>query len=390
MDDGGDMIGELDLDRFTDDLATLVGYQTVVCRNDGEFARARDWIRQYLAGTDAEFVDFDVDGLTSTIIRPASSAKPTLIGDAHLEVVPGAEPMFALRRDGTRLYGRGAADMKTALLMLLRVMRDLLTSDDHYDLWLVITEDEEVGSQRGARCVVEHLVDRDLLPPVAFVPDGGHDFSYVEREKGIAVIRAVACGDGGHASRPWLAANPIDTMAAFARACSQVFPDPRDERDWRPTFVPTAITAGGASNQIPTECRAVFDLRYTENFTPTDIRARVNDIADTHGVAVQFSKLDAAARYPSDAPIARDYLDLLEDVSGRCPPILHSAGASNGRFYAAHGSHVLMTNARAGGAHSRLEWVDESSLPAYYELVHRTVRLVANRVRSGAPIGATS
>lgn len=377
---------ELDLDRFIDDLRTLVGYRTIVEQNPEAFSRAREWIRQYLADVDAEFVDFDVDGMTSTIIRPRGSTRPTMIGDAHLEVVPAADQLFEVERDGDRLYGRGTADMKTALLMLLRVMADLLASDDHRDLWLVITEDEEIGSQRGAACVVDYLAERDLLPPVAFVPDGGHDFAYVEREKGIATIRAVARGDGGHASRPWLVTNPVETVLAFAGNCKEAFPDPRDEADWRSTVVPTRISAGGATNQIPTECRAVFDVRFTGEHTPADLRTRIDEIADRHGIAVQYSKLDVAANYPSDAPIAREYLTMLTEVTGREPSILHSAGASNGRFYAARGVHVLMTNARAGGAHGRREWVDTSSLPTYHEVVHRTVALVADRVRDGAPI----
>lgn len=380
------MHADLDLDRFVDDLRTLVGMPTVVSSNPGAFARARQWIWQYLADTDAEFVDFDVDGLTSTIIRPRGSARPSIIGDAHLEVVPAADQMFELRREGDRLYGRGAADMKTALLMLLCVLRDLLTSDDHHDLWLVITEDEEIGSQRGTACIVDYLSARDLLAPVAFVPDGGHDFAYVEAEKGIATIRVVARGDGGHASRPWLATNPIETMQAFARDCRRAFPGPTDEADTRASFVPTSVSAGDATNQIPTECRAVFDVRFSGDQTPADIRALVDDVADDHGVAVRYSKLDVAADYPPDAPVAREYIRMLTDVVGREPEILRSAGASNGRFYAAHGVQVLMTNARAGGAHSRREWVDASSLPTYHEVVHRTVRLVADRVRSGEPI----
>lgn len=379
---------DLDLATFVDDLRTLVRYRTVVCRNPEAFTHARDWIRQYLAGTDAEFLDFDVEGMTSTIIRPHGSTRPTMIGDAHLEVVPAADQMFELTREDDRLYGRGVADMKTALLMLLRVLRDLLTSDDHRDLWLVITEDEEVGSQRGAACIVDYLAERDLLPPVAFVPDGGHDFAYVEREKGIAAIRAVACGDTAHASRPWLAANPIEAMMAFARDCKQAYPDPADEADWRSTFVPTRISADGPTNQIPAECRAVFDMRFTGDDTPAAFRARIDEIADERGVAVRYSKLHAAAYYPRDAPIARDYLQMLAQTTSREPKILHSAGASNGRFYAAQGVHVLMTNASAGGGHSRREWVDASSLPTYHEVVHRTIALVADRVRSGAPIHA--
>lgn len=377
---------DLDLDRFVDDLSTLIGIRTAVGGDPDEFGRARDWIRQYLADTDAEFLQFDVDGRTSTIIRPRGSVRPTMVADTHLEVVWAADQLFTARRDGDRLYGRGAADMKTALLVVLHVLRQVLHSDDHRDLWVVVTEDEEEGSQRGAAVVVEHLARHDCIPPVAFVPDGGHDFAYVEREKGSAILRVTATGDGGHASRPWLSTNPITAVLHFADALARSYPDPRGEDDWRPSAVPTLIEGGHTSNQLPTTCRATFDLRYTEQDTVDAVRRRVEDLADRHGVTAQFPKLDAAATYPADAPIARAYRDLIREITGRRPRIVHSAGASNGRFYAAHGTHVLMTNATAGGAHSRSEWVDVTSIPAYHELVLRTVDLVADRVRAGAPV----
>lgn len=91
-----------------------------------------------------------------------------------------------------------------------------------------------------------------------------------------------------------------------------------------------------------------------------------------------------ATYYPRDARVAVAYLDILRKVIDREPVIEHSAGASNGRFYAAHGTHVLMTGPRCGGAHSRTEWVDTSSLPAYHDLVHRTVELVSDRARSAS------
>jgi acetylornithine deacetylase/succinyl-diaminopimelate desuccinylase-like protein len=378
----------LDLDAFVDDLRTFVGFRTIVCSNPGEFARADEWIHHFFAGTDADISEFDCDELTSSLIRPAGSRRPAMVGDGHIEVVHAAEPMFSLAREGSRLYGRGTADMKTQVLVMLYVLRDLLRGDDHHDFWLVLTEDEEVGSPTGLPVVLSHLADRGLVPPVAFVPDGGHDFAYVEKEKGVAQVRARASGTGGHASRPWLVDNPVETMVAFTRDLRRTWPHPSGESDWRTSAVLTQIRAGYATNQVPTECRATLDIRYTEQHTLETIRAQVNEIADHHGVAVAFPKMAHAAHYPRDAPIAQDFIDLVERVVGRPPPIVHAAGASNGRFYASRGTHVLMTNATAGGAHGRREWVDIDTVPLLYELLHRTVRLVSQRVRAGAPLTA--
>ncbi len=87
-----------DTDAFIDDLATLVGFRTEVCRNRGEFERTNRWIREFLAGLPMEYVEFECHGLTSTIIKPADSPRPRMIGDGHIEVVPAADHLFELRR----------------------------------------------------------------------------------------------------------------------------------------------------------------------------------------------------------------------------------------------------------------------------------------------------
>lgn len=374
---------DFDLERFVDHLAEFVGFKTVVCRNPTEFSRAADWVRQFMADTDAEFIELECNGQTTTLIKPRESDSPALLADGHVEVVPAADPMFRLRIEGRRAHGRGAADMKTQVVMLLQVLHDLLTSDDHRDFWVVLTEDEEVGSLGGAAAVIDHLARRDALPGVVFVPDGGHDFAYVEKEKGVAAFGVIASGAGGHASRPWLATNPIEIVMAFARDLTSAFPAPSSEDDWRHSVQVTTIHAGDAGNEIPQQCRAGFDLRFTEAYTTDELRAAVTDIADAHGLAVRFSKVDAAAVYPRDTPIGAAYLQMLADVIGRQPRIVHAAGASNGRLYAQAGDvQVLMTGPTAGGAHSRREWVDLDCLPRYHELVHRTVRLVSDRARA--------
>jgi acetylornithine deacetylase/succinyl-diaminopimelate desuccinylase-like protein len=377
------MIPQLDLDAYVRDLCALVRMRTVVGGDADAFARARGWIREYLAGTGVEHLEFDVDGRTSTILRRRGSSRPSVVADAHLEVVPGGDELFEPTRDGDVLRGRGTADMKAALLVLLTVLRDLVRRDDSCDLWLVITEDEEEGSQRGAAVVVDHLARRGCIPPVALVPDGGYDFGYIACEKGSAIVRVASSGAGGHASRPWLATNPILAMLRFVEAVTAAFPNPDGPDDWRASAVPTMISGGQAANQLPTACRAVLDLRYTTAHTTDAIRDRIEDLADAHAVTVHFPKLDAAASYPADTPAARAYLDILRDVTGREPVVQRSAGASNGRFYAAAGAQVLMTSLRAGGAHSHDEWVDVSSAPMYHALVHRTVAMASQLAAHG-------
>lgn len=365
-----------DLEEFIDDLTSLVGFRTEVCRNPGEFAKAGEWIKQFLDGAPLDFIEFDCHGVASTIIKPPNSLRPRIIGDGHIEVVPAPDHLFALRRADGYLHGRGVADMKTQVLAMLYALRALANSDDHRDFWMVLSEDEEVGSRAGAAVVVDYLVKQDLLPPVVFAPDGGPNFGYVEKEKGIATFTVTATGVAAHASRPYLAENAIDNLYAIARALGERFPAPADEQDWRPSVVMTQVTAGDASNRIPDSATGVFDLRFTEEMTPEEITTAVAKIVTKAGGAVDFAKADPAAYYPKEAPVARRFIELLLQEGEGPPDIIHSAGASNGRIYAAAGDvHVLMSNPRACGAHGEDEWVAIDSLEPYCRLVHATASM---------------
>ncbi|MFQ5349132.1 MAG: M20 family metallopeptidase [Thermoanaerobaculia bacterium] len=366
-----------DRQQFLTDLATFVGFKTVVCQNPDEFRRANSWIRGFFDPAKTELVDFACHGLTSTLIRPRGSARPRILGDGHIEVVPGDDSLFQLREQNGILTGRGVADMKTQCLTMIYVLRRLIDEGDHNDFWLLFSEDEEVGSQYGVALVSEYLAEHDLLPRVVFAPDGGPDFAYVEKEKGIFTFEVTVGGRAAHASRPYLGRNAIARMMELNTALERAFPNPTDESDWWASLSMTSIDAGEASNKIPDRCRAGFDLRLTEKETVAGITARLEEICAGFDAELTVRQADPATYYPKEAPVARDYLEILRRVSGKEPLILHSAGASNGRIYVARDPriHVLMSSPSMGSAHAVGECLDSSSLDAYYQLCYETARM---------------
>ncbi len=365
------------LDEFLSELETFVAFKTVVCENPDEFRRANAWIREFFDPTRTEFIEFDCNGLTSTLIKPRGSERPRMLGDGHIEVVPAEDDLFEMREESGVLYGRGVADMKTQCLMMIWALRRLIEEGEHHDFWLLFSEDEEVGSKHGVAVVVDHLRREGLMPPVVFAPDGGPNFAYVEKEKGICTFEIETNGRAAHASRPYLGDNAIDRMQAIYAALKERFPNPRGESDWINSLSMTSVESGTASNQIPDRCRAGFDLRLTEAFTVDEIVRTIEDVARDHRAELRVVQADPATYYPRDAPVAQRYLDLLRRVSGQEPPILHSAGASNGRLYVAADPavHVLMTSPRMGAAHSETECLEIGSLAAYYELVYESAKL---------------
>lgn len=361
--------------QFLEDLATFIAFPTIVKQNREAFDQAYAWIRAFFDPEKTDFQTFEFSGCRSLLIKPCGSLRPNVLGDGHIEVVPGAEQLFTLVREGDHLRGRGVADMKTQCLMMMTVLRDLIAQDNHNDFWILFTEDEEIGSEHGVAKIVEYLAENDLLPNVVFAPDGGPDFAYVEKEKGLVRFTANVLGVAAHASRPFLGENAIEKGFAFYQALQLQFPNPKQESDWQASIALTKISAGEAFNKIPDQCELGFDMRITENDALGAITQKIRAIATQYEAQVTFHAQDEAAYYPKEADIAQAYIGLLRTVARKEPTILHSNGASNGRFYHSKSIHVLMSNPTVIGSHADDECLLLSSLPAYYDLVRGTIQL---------------
>ncbi len=366
-----------DLQQFLADLRAFIAFKTIVCDHKEEFKKARAWIRAFFDPEKTDFVEMEYGGLTSLLIKPKGSTRPNILGDGHIEVVPCADHLFELVEDGGHLHGRGVADMKTQCLMMMYVLRQLIAEGRPNDFWILFTEDEEVGSDHGVRRVVNYLCDHGMTPRAVFAPDGGPDFAYVEKEKGIMTFVVTTKGRAAHASRPFLGDNAIDKMMGFYEAMQRRFPNPRNEQDWVVSVSMTMITAGSAPNAIPERCEAAFDLRLTEKENVDDLMAEIEEIGRVFDADIDFRETDVATYYPREAPIAQQYIDILRRVSGKEPEILHSNGASNGRLYVAKNPHVhvLMSNPTVVGAHADEECLVTASLEPYYHLVLETALL---------------
>jgi succinyl-diaminopimelate desuccinylase len=370
--------GTFDADRFLADLDTFLRFKTCVEQNEPEFVAARAWIKAFFDPAITAVDTFTFGGFTSLIIRSRDSRRPGLLGDGHIEVVPGRPGLFQLRQEGPLLFGRGVADMKTQCLMMMTVLRELLAAGEPNDFWLVLSEDEEIGSAHGAQQLVKLLGDKGLLPDVVFVPDGGPDFAYVEKEKGMISFDATVRGQAAHGSRPFLGQNAIERMMKLYAAYQKRFPNPRSESEWAPSLVMTRIDAGRAHNQIPDQCHASFDLRFTERESPKMIVATLEEIGRAYEAEFTYREIGVATYYPRERALAHHYIDLLRTVSGKEPSILHSNGASNARFYVMQKPNIqiLMSNPRVVGAHADEECLDARSLPSYYQLVRDTIHLI--------------
>ncbi len=360
--------------NFLEDLKTFISFKTISKQNPEEFKKLFFWIKDFFKNSPVEFREFERNGIRSILIKPKNSEKPKFLGLGHVDVVPADDSLFELKTQEDFLFGRGVSDMKTQDLVMLYVLRETLSENsDGKNFWVALTGDEEVGGFDGAKYIVEVLENEKLLPQIAFVPDGGSNFSFVEKEKGIAFFKAIAKGVSCHGSRPFLGENAISKMLNFISELQKKFPNPTSDKEWGITISPTSISGGIAMNQIPDLCEAKFDCRITEKENSQTFIKDLQKFAENFDMKIEAIATGESFYSPKDSEIAKKFLKIIEEFSKKSPKIDHGFGASDGRFLMGKGISVLMTEHNVMGLHQEDERCEISSIEKLVKIFKKSL-----------------
>lgn len=370
------------LQGAVDLLARLVGFASVVGRPNAPVA---DFVAGYLGrhGIACHRLtgpEGDRDNLFATI-GPAD--RPGYILSAHLDVVPAAEPgwqgdPFVLRREGGRLIGRGACDMKGYVAAVLAMVPELAAMRLAAPIHIALSYDEEAGC-RG----VPHLIARlpDLCAPaqgcIVGEPSG---LRPVLAHKGKAAIRLTAGGRSAHSSRPDLGVNAIHRLlpcltAVADRAADLAAAGARDERfapDWSTLQVGT-VTGGQAINIVPDQAVAEIEARAIAGEDPMEVLAPVIAAAERAGVGVERISAYPPLALDAGHPLAR----LAEEISGQAPLAAVSYGTEAGLYQAAGVPSVICGPGDIARAHRPEEYLTAGELAATVAMLRRLAAHVA-------------
>ncbi|GAB4139961.1 MAG: succinyl-diaminopimelate desuccinylase [Patescibacteria group bacterium] len=365
---------KFNLEDFLKDLKIFISFKTITNKNTEEFEKLFSWVKNFFNGFEVEFEDFEQNGVKSLLIKPKNSRKPKVLGLGHVDVVPASDEIFNIHEKEGWVFGRGVSDMKTQDLVMLWVLRSFLTENSEgRNFWIALTGDEEVGGFSGAKVVIESFEKRNLLPEIAIVPDGGPNFSFVEKEKGVAFFKAIATGISCHGSRPFLGENAISKILNFISELQKKFPNPKNNEDWGISISPTFISGGTAMNQIPDFCEAKFDCRITEKESSEEFLKDLQVFADKFNIKIEPIVTGESFYSPKEGDVAKSFIKILEEVSGKSVHIEHGFGASDGRFLMGKNISVLMTEHNALGLHQENERCEVRSIEELYDIIRKLI-----------------
>jgi succinyl-diaminopimelate desuccinylase len=273
---------------------------------------------------------------------------PNFCFAGHTDVVPVGDaqawrhdPFKAEIVDGT-LYGRGAADMKSAVACFIAaVERVLAKGRPKGSISLLITGDEEGININGTKAVLEVLkkegerIDHCLVgEPTATARTA--DTIKIGRRGSMKVTLTVT-GVQGHTAYPQNALNPIPILAAMVMKLSE--PLDSGSAHFQPsTLVFTTFDVGNpAGNVSPAQARASCNIRFNDLHTPESLLRRIEKIADeiTHeygGECAIEHSVSGVSFLTQPGPFTELLSTAIASVTGAMPQFSTTGGTSDARF----------------------------------------------------------
>jgi len=229
---------------------------------------------------------------------------PAVLLCGHMDTVPGKLPVS---RKGGRVFGRGAADAKSALCALM------VAGSHASDAKLSVTfagATEEEGSSKGIKAIIASKKRYDFA--VFGEPSGASRLAVGYR--GRFGVRLTVETEGGHAASPWAYVSALDEFNSILGALKkfEAKMSAGDDHFRSLSISPTMVESGTYHNVIPPICKAEFDIRLPPGQTSVQARNEIRGIIEgSHKertrVAVEFDEATEAYEADPNSTLVRSF-----------------------------------------------------------------------------------
>ena len=269
-----------------------------------------------------------------------------------------------------RATGPGVFDMKAGIVQAVHAVASL---DDRSGVEILITADEEVGSDFSRELIVRRARACGHVLVFEASADGGH---LKVARKGTGTFEVVVHGKAAHAGlEPW---NGVNSLVAAAELITSI----SDFGDLTvgTTVTPTVAQAGTADNVVPAETRVKVDVRVEQ---AGEDQRLVDAFAglQTSVTGARVEVLGGLNRPPMPVGSAGRLFDVAlqaaDEVGIAGLEGVAVGGGSDGNFTAAAGVPTLDgMGAVGGGAHADHEFVLVDTLVPRAQLTAAVLRRI--------------
>ena len=285
-------------------------------------------------------------GQVANLWARRGTGHPVVCFAGHTDVVPTgplqewhSDPFVPAIRDG-KLFGRGAADMKSSLAAFVVATEMFVKERPGHSgsIAFLLTSDEEGPALDGTVRVVETLKRRNELVDYCIVGeptsvDALGDMLKNGRRGSLSGNLTVR-GIQGHVAYPHLARNPVHELAPALAELAKVQWDKGNE-DFPPTtWQVSNVRAGtGAANVIPGTVEVDFNFRFSTESTEASLRSRLESVLKKHGLDYAIGwTLGARPFLSKRGKLAQTVMAAGKRHTGRSAELSTTGGTSDARF----------------------------------------------------------
>ena len=217
---------------------------------------------------------------------------PVFAFNGHTDVVPPGDealwthPPFAAEEEDGILWGRGAVDMKSGVAAFVAAaVKMVVEAPPKGSVTIMVTGDEEGSSVDGTPAILDWMREHGERADVCLVGEPTSvsrlgDTIKIGRRGSITGMLRVR-GRQGHTAYPERAANPLPVLAGICSRLAETALDSGSQHFQPSTLALTSIDTGNpASNIIPAEGRAVFNIRFNDRHTSDSIKLWARQIVE--------------------------------------------------------------------------------------------------------------
>jgi succinyl-diaminopimelate desuccinylase len=287
-------------------------------------------------------------GEVDNLYARSGEAAPNFCFAGHLDVVPPGDGWTSdafdpVVRDG-KLYGRGAADMKTAVAAMIAAAEAYLARGrPSGSISFLITCDEEGRGVDGTKAVLAALsregerFDHCLVGEPTSEARAGDTIKNGRR--GSLNVLITMMGKQGHVAYPQRARNPVTPLLETLHALKA-----RRLDDGSPGFDPsnlevTSIDVGNpAHNVIPSQASARLNIRFNMNHTGDALYAWIKETAETAAAKANVTcalsiSSQSVPFYTEPGPFTDLLIAAAREAFGVAPALATTGGTSDARYF---------------------------------------------------------
>lgn len=273
-----------------DILRTLIGFDTTSANSNLELMA---FIQHYLQqlGVESQLVYNQEESKANLYATLGPADKPGVTLSGHTDTVPvtgqhWTRPPHELTEDGGCYYGRGTADMKTFIAVVLAAVPEMLTRELHTPIHLAFSYDEEIGCL-GVRRLIDTLSQQPLKPAICIIGEPTR-MQVVTAHKGKLAARVTVTGKECHSGMAPLGVNAVNYAARLITWLERLAETKRTEGPFEEGYeipystVHTGTVQGGtALNIVPNHCSFLFEIRNVATEDPRQLLADFKRYAAT-------------------------------------------------------------------------------------------------------------